>query len=59
MTAPTVPLSPECTMGRDKDQAEIHTWCRTAKDVPLPGARPYEPLLSRASCCCPCHARAS
>lgn len=60
MTAPTaaVPLSVECTMARDENAAELHAWCRSAKDVLLPGARPYEPPLIRAFCRCSCHGSA-
>jgi hypothetical protein len=58
VTAPTVPLSPECAMARDEYTAEVHGWCRKAEDVPLPDARPYEPLIAKASCHCPCHSGA-
>jgi hypothetical protein len=54
MTAPAVPLSAECDMAKDRNDAELHGWCRSAKDVPLPGA-PYGPLLAIASCRCWCH----
>jgi hypothetical protein len=61
MTAPTlpVPLSVECNMAKGEDMAELHTYCRSAKDVPLPNAQPHEPPLIRASCRCDCHQNAA
>lgn len=32
---------------------ELHHYCRSAKNIPLPGARGV--LLAKATCTCPCH----
>lgn len=53
MTAPPVPLSPECDMARDHEP--LHRLCSNSKDIPLPNAKPYDPPLTRASCKCECH----
>lgn len=59
MTAPAapVPLSAECSMAADRNMAELHRYCRSAKDVPLPGAHGL--LLAAASCRCSCHGGAA
>jgi hypothetical protein len=57
MTGPTVPLSAECDMAEDRSLPELHRYCRSANDVPLPGA--HGVLLAAASCCCSCHGGAA
>lgn len=53
MTAPAVPLSAECGMAKDRNVTELHGYCRSAKDVPLPGA--HGVLLAKSACGCACH----
>jgi hypothetical protein len=56
VTAPAVPLSAECGMAKDENIAELHSYCRSSKDIPLPGA--HGVLLAKASCNCWCHGKA-
>lgn len=52
-TAESVALSAECGMAKDRDVTELHSYCRSAHDVPLPSA--HGVLISKASCRCSCH----
>jgi hypothetical protein len=56
MSTPPVPLSPECDLARDHEP--LHRLCHSGADIPLPDARPHEPLLAKAWCECGCHATA-